>query len=91
MTVMLPNKQYLEFLSLTGGCTCPSESIHVQMPQCWKSHAAAHRFIPLIALNKIYAKFKCFSLPYEEERHSQMLRLAIVCSNINTLTPSVQP
>ena len=34
--------QYLEFLSLTGGCTGSSESIHVNMPHCWKSHVAAH-------------------------------------------------
>ena len=35
-------KQYLEFLSLKGGCIGSSESIHVKMPHCWKSHAMAH-------------------------------------------------
>ena len=29
------------FLSLKGGCTCSSESTHVKMPHCWKSHVAA--------------------------------------------------
>ena len=38
-------EQYLEFLSLTGDCTGLSESIHVKMPHCWKSHVTAHLFI----------------------------------------------
>ena len=29
---------YLEFLSLKGGCTGSSESTLVKMPHCWKSH-----------------------------------------------------
>ena len=32
---------YLEFLSLTGGCTGSSESTLVRMPHCWKSHVMA--------------------------------------------------
>ena len=35
-------EQHLEFLSFTGGCTGSSESIHVKMPYCWKSHVTAH-------------------------------------------------
>ena len=42
MSVKLLTAQHLEFLSLTGGCTGLSESIHVKMPHCWKSHVAAH-------------------------------------------------
>ena len=42
MTVKLLNEQYLEFLSLTGGCTGSSEATHVKTPQCWKLHVAAH-------------------------------------------------
>ena len=34
-------KHDLEFLSLTGGRTGSSESIHVKMPHCWKSRVAA--------------------------------------------------
>ena len=41
MTVKLLTEQHLEFLSLKGGCTGSSESIHVKMPYCWKSHVAA--------------------------------------------------
>ena len=35
-------EQYYEFLSLTGGYKGSSESSHVKMPHCWKSHVAAH-------------------------------------------------
>ena len=41
MTVKLLTEQHLEFLSLKGGCTGSSESIHFKMPHCWKSHVAA--------------------------------------------------
>ena len=41
MSVKLLTEHYLEFLSLTGGCTDSFESIHVEMPHCWKSHATA--------------------------------------------------
>ena len=42
MTVKLLTEQCLEFLSLKGGCTGSSESIHVKIPHCWKSHVVAH-------------------------------------------------
>ena len=32
---------HLEFLSLQRGCTGSSESTHVKMPHCWKSHVVA--------------------------------------------------
>ena len=41
MIVKLLIKHHLEFLSLKGGCRGSSESTHVKMPHCWKSHAAA--------------------------------------------------
>ena len=34
-------QQHLEFLSIKGGCRVSSESTHVKMPHCWKSHALA--------------------------------------------------
>ena len=46
MTIKLLTEQHLEFLSLKGGCEGPSESIHVKIPHCWKSHVAAHLFQP---------------------------------------------
>ena len=41
MTVKILTEQHLEFLSLTGGCTGSSESIHVKIPHCLKSHVTA--------------------------------------------------
>ena len=42
MTVKLLTEHHLEFLRLKGGYTGSSESTHVKMPYCWKSHALAH-------------------------------------------------
>ena len=42
MSVKLLTEYHLEFLSLKGGCRGSSESTHVKMPDCWKSHATAH-------------------------------------------------
>ena len=37
----LLTEHHLEFRSLKGGCRGSSESTHVKMPHCWKSHAVA--------------------------------------------------
>ena len=42
MIVKLLTEHHLEFLSLKGGCRGSSESTHVKMPNCWKSHVLAH-------------------------------------------------
>ena len=42
MIVKLLTKHHLEFLSLKRGCIGTSESTHVKMPHCWKSHALTH-------------------------------------------------
>ena len=42
MNFKLLAEQHLEFLSLTGGYTGSSESSHVKIPHCWKSHVTAH-------------------------------------------------
>ena len=41
-SVKLLTEHLLEVLSLKGFCTGSSESTLVKMPQCWKSHIAAH-------------------------------------------------
>ena len=41
MSVKPLTEQHLEFLSLKGGCIGLSESRHVKMPHCWKSHVTA--------------------------------------------------
>ena len=40
MTVELLSERHLEFLSLKRGFIGSSESIHVKIQHCWKSHAA---------------------------------------------------
>ena len=49
MSVKLLTEHHLEFLSLKGGCTGLSESIHVKMPHCRKSHVAAQMTHPTLA------------------------------------------
>ena len=44
MIVKLLTEHRLEFLSLIGRCRGSSESTHVKMPHCWKSHAIAQIF-----------------------------------------------
>ena len=41
MIIKLLTEHHLEFLSLKGGCRGSSESTHVKMSHCWKSHALA--------------------------------------------------
>ena len=41
MIVKLLTEHHLEFLSLKRDCRGSSESTHLKMPQCWKSHALA--------------------------------------------------
>ena len=45
MSVKLLTERHLEVLNLKGGCTGSSEPALVKMPQCWKSHVAAHLVI----------------------------------------------
>ena len=42
MNIKLLTEHHLECPTLIGGCTGSSESIHVKMPLCWKSHTTAH-------------------------------------------------
>ena len=42
LNTKLLTEHNLEFLCLTGGCRGSSESTHVKMPYCWKSHVTAH-------------------------------------------------
>ena len=43
MSVKLLIEHHFEFLSLKGDCRCSSESTHVKMLHCWKSHALAQQ------------------------------------------------
>ena len=43
-------RHHLEFLSLKGGCRGSSDSVHVKMPHCWKSHSLADYYVILCYL-----------------------------------------
>ena len=58
MIVKLLTEHHLEFLSLKGGCIGSSESTHVEMPHCCKSHALAQ----LVSITK-------FVIMLNEKRH----------------------
>ena len=54
MSDKLLTEHHLEFLSLKGGCRGSSESTHVKMLICWKSHVAAHYYyIIIVSLQQI--------------------------------------
>ena len=42
MNILATDRTEFGVKSVKGGCTGESESIHVKMPRCWKSHVAAH-------------------------------------------------
>ena len=42
MTVKLLTEQHFECLSLKGGYTGTSGSIHVKMPHCWQAHITSN-------------------------------------------------
>ena len=48
MIVKLLTEHHLEFLSLKGSYTGSSDSKHIKIPRCWKSHVTAHLFILII-------------------------------------------
>ena len=58
MSVKLMTEQHLEFLCLKGGCTGSSESTHVKMPHCWKSHALAHFSIQGLQIDTFFPSAK---------------------------------
>ena len=45
MIAKLLTERHFEFLSLKGGCRGSSESTHVKIPHCWKSHALAQLLV----------------------------------------------
>ena len=71
MIVKLLTKHHLEFLSLKGDCTGLSESIHVKMPHCWKSHVAAHEPVHEISNNVVCGSSKA---PYQPAHTCSLIR-----------------
>ena len=46
MNMKLLTEHHFQFLSFKRGCIGSSESTFVKMPHCWKSHVAAHMYVP---------------------------------------------
>ena len=59
MIVKLQTEHHLEFVSLKGGCRGSSESTHVKMPHCWKSHALAHYFYIFKTVSNVLSVLYC--------------------------------
>ena len=73
MSVKLLTEHHLEFLSLKEGCTGSSESTHVKIPHCWKSHVKAQMHFAF-QLEQTDIRRRWGTLQFEEEsskRHSE--------------------
>ena len=64
MIVKLLTEHHLEFLRLKGGCRGSSESTHVKMPHCWKSHTLAQMEVILLTVTKQCFCVICFKLAF---------------------------
>ena len=53
MIVKVLTEHHLEFLSLKGGCRGSSESTHIKIPHCWKSHALAHFMTEIVTIRSV--------------------------------------
>ena len=71
MSIKLLTEHHLEFLSLKGGYTGSSESIHGKMPHCWKSHVVA----------QIY--FRCSTLFAQQDLNLVFFRC--ICNIVDSL------
>ena len=80
MIVKLLTEHYLECLSLIRGCRGSSESTHVQMPHCWKSHALAH----IVFCLKIFFTF-ANSVDPDEMQHYAAFHLGLHCLQFTRL------
>ena len=72
MIIKLLTEHHLEFLRLKGVCTGSSESTHVKMPHCWKSHAMAHFqvfHIPVVHQNNTFLSTSITETLQNEPRH----------------------
>ena len=69
--LLIMTEHHLEFLSLKGGYTGLSESIHVKMPHCWKSRVAAH----ICPTSEVYQVLGTvvFVVIYLQHQHSGMV------------------
>ena len=74
MVVQLLTEHHLEFLSLKGGYRGSSESSHVEMPHCWKTHALAH-----LSLNfSIFCRHILIVLRFDFHRFKMLENLNLI-------------
>ena len=59
MIVKLLTEHHLEFLSFKRGCRGSSESTHVKMAHCWKSHALDRILAGMYIVNDTSLFFYC--------------------------------
>ena len=77
MIVKLSTEHHLEFLSLKGSCTGSSESTHVKMPHCWKSHAVAHFSLSTTTPHEVFVLILHQFLLYYHQSPRQNLHLLL--------------
>ena len=66
MIVKLLTEHHLEWLSLKGGFRGSSESTHVKMPHCWKSHALAQIILDKTMYDYVRMTKSCrLNTPYQ--------------------------
>ena len=81
MIVKLLTEHHLEFLSLKGGCTGPSESTLVIMSNCWKSRALAQIItisLSIFALIWTYEK-SCLNIYMYAKKQTHIESVATIC------------
>ena len=85
MIVKLLTEHHLEFLSFKGGCTGLSESTHVKMPHCWKSHVAAHFYFRIILPKYSIESYKCRNMPWNVQINAEFFQGHVVFCLYNEL------
>ena len=73
MIFKLLTEHYLELLNLKAGCRGSSESTHVKMPHCLKSHALAHMIVDSYNVDN-YAKPARWTTVFKGRRLPTSLR-----------------
>ena len=93
MIVKLLTKHHLEYPSLRGGCTGSSESTHVKIPHCWKSHVAAHFSYHLVFEARNRNFFACIARDKDsgQPAHLSSLISAFVIHYLNSTEVKLTP
>ena len=83
MTVKLLTEHHLELLSLIGGCTGSSESMHVKMPRYRKSHVMAQilqrndRKMTILWSSSNLSFVKFHGVKFREPQHDHVISISV--------------